>query len=483
MVTTTAAAVITTTNALTAATTAATDTGDTAATLRNTANTAKTTADASALDAATKLAAQNAAQTALAAANQAYAEATLNDNNAAALLPLRDGVALEYAELTELQRKLDEEFALVKAQEDFIASKKADPTFDDNDLPALEAELELLREAYANNNAADLQLRENLNTGTPSKLDTLLATIKSALDSSAVTADVIAAVDAALTGMQADPDITGLPSGFHIGYAALLARDDAVKATALKGKATNSQTIVDQIAILLSEQAALLASGAALQGEADALAALPYNAASALLSAAQLTALQAQTAPETPTFFDAYQFLIDQALANAASTVNGLPYLRGEIDKEYAKLTPGNSYTPNSNLLAASKGFYLKLPKGEKVLSTSISFRGAVLFSTFSPRGQAVSTCGSDVGRGRAYALNLIDASALYTETAPDGTKNPVRSFDLKRSGIPPTPSVILSEGKPTVLIGTEILRNDCVDGAEICRAGDAVKATYWREN
>jgi Tfp pilus tip-associated adhesin PilY1 len=474
---------VTATSAASDAATLETNTASTATTLRSTANAAKTTADASALDAATKLAAQNAAQTALVAANQAYAEATLNDNNAAALLPLRDGVALEYAELTELQRKLDEEFALVKAQEDFIASQKADPNFDDNNLPALEADLELLREAYANNNAADLQLRENLNTGTPSKLNTLLATIKSALDSSAVTADVIAAVDAALTGMQADPDITGLPSGFHIGYAALLARDDAAKATALKGKATNSQTITDQIATLLSEQAALLVSGAALQGEADALAALPYNAASALLSAAQLTELQAQTAPETPTFFDAYQFLIDQALANAASTVNGLPYLRGEIDKEYAKLTPGNSYTPNSNLLAASKGFYLKLPKGEKVLSTSISFRGAVLFSTFSPRGQAVSTCGSDVGRGRAYALNLIDASALYTETAPDGTKNPVRSFDLKRSGIPPTPSVILSEGKPTVLIGTEILRNDCVDGAEICRAGDAVKATYWREN
>lgn len=466
--------------AASAASTLATNTATTATTLRNTATNAQATADASALNAATKLAEQNDAQATLAAANQAYADAVLNDNNLTALLLTKDKLASEYARLTELQRSLDDSFAFIKTKEAEVLAAKADPARTD-EVANLQAELEVLRTDYAA--LAYIETRENLNAGSPSKLDTLLAAIQSALDMPGATADTITATNSALTALAADADIGDLPVGFPYNYADLLARTEAAKAATLRAAATNSQTIVDQIEILLSEQAALIASGNVLQAEADVLAAQAYNPASALLSAAQLTALQAQTAPETPTFFDAYQLLIDQALANAASTVNGLPYLRGEIDKEYAKLTPGNSYTPNSNLLAASKGFYLKLPKGEKVLSTSISFRGAVLFSTFSPRGQAVSTCGSDVGRGRAYALNLIDASALYTETAPDGTKNPVRSFDLKRSGIPPTPSVILSEGKPTVLIGTEILRNDCVDGAEICRAGDAVKATYWREN
>ena len=437
-------------------------------------------ANAAASNTATKLATRDTAQATLAAANQAYADAVLNDNNLAALLLTKDKLASEYARLTELQRALDDSFAFIKAKEAEVLAAKADPARTD-EVANLQAELEVLRTDYAD--LAFIDTRVNLNAGSPSKLDNLLAVVQSALDMPGATADTITATNSALTALAADVDIGDLPVGFPYNYADLLARTEAAKAATLRAAATNSQTIVDQIEILLSEQAALIASGNALQAEADVLAAQAYNPASALLSAAQLTALQAQTAPETPTFFDAYQLLIDQALANAASTVNGLPYLRGEIDKEYAKLTPGNSYTPNSNLLAASKGFYLKLPKGEKVLSTSISFRGAVLFSTFSPRGQAVSTCGSDVGRGRAYALNLIDASALYTETAPDGTKNPVRSFDLKRSGIPPTPSVILSEGKPTVLIGTEILRNDCVDGAEICRAGDAVKATYWREN
>ncbi|MDP2746003.1 PilC/PilY family type IV pilus protein [Pseudomonas sp.] len=438
-------------------------------------------ADTAALDAATKLAEKDAAQVTLDSAILAHADAVLNDTNAAALLPLRDNLASEYARLTELQRDLDQAFVAIKTKEAEIIAAQADPAQIDDGLPTLQAELEVLRADYAAR--AYIETRENLNAGNPSKLHTLLATVQSALDLPGATADIITAVDAALAAMGLDGDITDLPNGFPYNYADLLVREEAAKAATLRAAATNSQTIADQIATLLSEQAALIASGAALQGEADALAALPYNVASAMLSAAQLTALQAQTAPDAPTYFDAYQFLIDQALANAANPATGLPYLRSEIDKEYAKLTPGNSYTPNTNLLAASKGFYLKLPKGEKVLSTSVSFRGAVLFSTFSPRGQAVSTCGSDVGRGRTYALSLIDASALFTETAADGTKNPVRSFDLKRSGIPPTPSVILSEGKPTILTGTEILRNDCVDGAEVCRAGDAVKASYWREN
>ncbi|WP_422911235.1 PilC/PilY family type IV pilus protein [Pseudomonas sp. MAC6] len=468
------------TSASSAANTLATNTATAATNLRNTATTAQAAANASALDAATKLAARDAAQAALAAANQAHADAVLNDNNLAALVLTKDKMAYEYARLTELQRSLDDSFAFIKNKEAEVLAAKADPARTD-EVANLQAELEVLRTDYAA--LAFIETRENLNAGSPSKLDTLLAAIQSALDMPGATADVITAANSALAALAADADIGDLPVGFPYNYADLLDRTEAAKAATLRAAATNSQTIVNQIATLLSEQAALIASGNALQAEADVLAAQAYNPASALLSAAQLTALQAKTAPETPTFFDAYQFLIDQALANAASTVNGLPYLRKEIDKEYAKLTPGNSYTPNTSLLAASKGFYLKLPRGEKVLSTSISFRGAVFFSTFSPRGQAVSTCGSDVGRGRAYALSLVDASALYTETASDGTKNPVRSFDLKRSGIPPTPSVILSEGKPTVLIGTEILRNDCVDGAEVCRAGDAVKATYWREN
>ncbi|MBA4288524.1 MAG: pilus assembly protein PilY [Pseudomonas sp.] len=460
----------------------ATTANQNAVNLRAAATTAQTTAQSSSAVAATKLTEKAAAQAALTAATQAYDEAVLNDNNLAALQTQRDQLALQYARLTELQRSLDEAFAPVKAQEAKLIAARSDPSLIDGGLPAMETELEALRNAY--NARTDLITRANLNLGSPSKLDALLNGVKTALDTNGVTADIIAALTPALASLQSDSDITALPSGFHIGYATLLAREEVLKASALKAKALNSQTIVNQIVTLQTEQAALLVTGAALQAEADALAARPYTVSSNLLSAAQLSALQAQTAPDTPTLFDAYQFLIDQALANAADPLKGLPFLRSEIEKEYAKLTPGNNYTPNTALLAASQGFYLRLPKGEKVLSSSISFRGSVLFSTFSPRGQAVSTCGSDVGRGRTYAISLTDASALFTETASDGSKTPIRSFDLKRSGIPPTPSVILGDGyKPTFLTGTEVIKKECVDGAPGCTAGDAVKATYWREN
>lgn len=479
----TAAAATAESAAVSAEAAAATATQDEAA-----AQLAKNQTDQAAADALAAKALTDAADAAATIAlNSASAAKTTTsqqktDAQLAALQTQRDQLALQYARLTELQRSLDEAFAPVKAQEAKLIAARSDPSLIDGGLPAMEAELEALRNAY--NARTDLIRRANLNLGSPSKLDALLNGVKTALDTNGVTADIIAALTPTLASLQSDSDIPALPSGFHIGYTALLARDEATNAAALKAKALNSQTIVNQIVTLQTEQAALLDTGAALQAEADALAALPYIASNNLLSAEQLTALQAQTAPKAPTMFDAYQFLIDQALTNAADPLEGLPFLRSEIEKEYAKLTPGNNYTPNTALLAASQGFYLRLPKGEKVLSSSISFRGSVLFSTFSPRGQAVSTCGSDVGRGRTYAISLTDASALFTETASDGSKTPIRSFDLKRSGIPPTPSVILGDGyKPTFLTGTEVIKKECVDGAPGCTAGDAVKATYWREN
>src|SRR5690606_9425142 len=108
----------------------------------------------------------------------------------------------------------------------------------------------------------------------------------------------------------------------------------------------------------------------------------------------------------------------------------------------YAQLQPGDNYTPNPTLLGQSQGWFMRLPVGEKVLSRSTSYKGVVLFSTFSPRGQAVSTCGPDVGRGRYYALNLSDASGVFLQ---DGVL--VRGFDPTRSGIPPSPSVNLEDG------------------------------------
>lgn len=476
LVISTAATATTKANDLTTANTIKAATETTATNLRSTATTAAATAAASATITATKLAKSTAATDAYTAAATAANNADIDDAAALALTSATAQMALEYEKLINLQGSLDSAYATVTAQEAAIIAAKADPAFSSDDIPAMEAQLLLLRADYAA--LGGVTKRTELNTGSPTEAVARLNAVNAALAAGDATA-IAAALQTALTALQTS---LGMPGSATLTTAALLARDEASKSATMLSKATNEATTAALVASLQSQTAALTASAAALQVEADALAALVYDDSTALLTSEQLAAAQANVSPATLTTFEAYQFLIDVALANASDPDTGLPKLRSDINAKYAELTPGNNYTPNINLLTASKGFYLRLPKGEKVLSASLSFRGAVFFSTFSPRGAATSTCGSDVGRGRTYAMSLIDASAIYVKDV-NGTKTPIRSFDLKRSGIPPTPSVILSDGKPTVLTGTEVLKEECLDGVEACRTSDAVKATYWREN
>lgn len=476
LVTTTADTATTKANELTTANATKASSEATATNLRNTANNAATTATASSATTATKLAESTAATSAYTAAATAANNADIDDAAALALTSATAQMALEYEKLINLQGSLDSAYATVTAQEAAIIAAKADPAFPSDDIPAMEAQLALLRADYAA--LGGVTKRTELNTGSPTEAVARLNAVNSALAAGDATA-IAAALQTALTALQTS---LGMPGSATLTTAALLARDEASKSATMLSKANNEATTAALVAGLQSQTSALAASAAALQVEADALAALAYDSSTALLTSGQLASAQAKVSPATLTTFDAYQFLIDVALANASDPATGLPKLRSDINAKYAELTPGNNYTPNINLLTASQGFYLRLPKGEKVLSASLSFRGAVFFSTFSPRGAATSTCGSDVGRGRTYAMSLIDASAIYVKDV-NGTKTPIRSFDLKRSGIPPTPSVILSDGKPTVLTGTEVLKEECLDDVEACRTSDAVKATYWREN
>lgn len=172
--------------------------------------------------------------------------------------------------------------------------------------------------------------------------------------------------------------------------------------------------------------------------------------------------------------FPAHQAAIDAAYAAASHIDTGVSAVRVQINTEYAKLdvADGTISSAQEESLKTSAGFYLRLPRGEKVLSDSVSFRGTVLFSTFSPRGQAISMCGSDVGKGKVYALSLRDSKGMFTKEV-DGVEYPIRSLDLKRAGIPPAPAVIVTSKGPVVVVGTEILDLE---------AGPPVTATHWRE-
>lgn len=464
--------------ALATATTNRDNTAATATTDRGIANTAAATAAAS-------LAITNQRQvdwnTAITAKNDAIAvrdQAIIYSDAALALSTHLEGMRAEYQKLVELQSQVDASWASVVQMENDLIAAKADPGFDSDQLPNMEAAISAARNTYAL--LPKVVKRADLNTGNPTSTIASLNAVTTALSAGNSTA-VAAALTTALGNLTTT---LALPASGNpdIGVNALLLRDEAAASAALLSLANNQQTVVTQLTTLASERNALIVQRDELQLAADTIADQSYDPGTQLLTNDQLSAAIAQYGAGLTTF-EAYTFLIDLALANASNPATGVPALRTQINNKYALLTPGDAYAPNPIALAAAQGFYLRLPKGEKVLSTSLSFRGAVLFSTFSPRGQAVSTCGSDVGRGRTYAISLTDASAAYTVTT-GGVTTPKRSFDNARSGIPPSPAVIIVPGgRPAVITGTEIRTESCAEGVKLCTSGDAARSTYWREN
>lgn len=395
---------------------------------------------------------------------------------AADLTSLTTQLALEYQKLKTLQSDLDTAYSAVTAQEAAITAAKADTTFDSNAIPAMETALTAQRADYAALSANSK--RTELNTGSPTEAVARLNAVNAALSAGNATA-IAAAIAPAMTALQNSINLTGSSSATT---AELLANDEASSSAALLAVANNNATTTALVTSLQTQVANLTASAVALQNAANALAETTYNGTTPLLTAPQISAAEALVGHAPLTTFEAYQYLIDTALANAGSLTTGIPKLRTDINAQYALLTPGDSYTANLAQLAASKGFYLRLPKGEKVLASSLSFRGSVFFTTFSPTSGVTSTCGSDTGTSRVYAMSLIDASAVYTVNAGGGD-TPRRSFLIKRAGIAPTPSVILTGKKPVVIVGSEIMKEKCVPGVMACADTPPVTKSYWREN
>lgn len=385
-----------------------------------------------------------------------------------------------YSTLISLQAELDSAYQGILDQErailDAVAASASEATVDN-----LRSGLETLNQAYGNHPAA--LKREGLNAaeGSSTQLLSALNRLKDAIHR-----DAASQID----GVLADLSTQLSPLAPSLVESELLAREEAAKHTELAAKAANLEGNVDFAAELESQRLAQSGQASAAQAEANDIASGPYQASSALLNAEQLAAAKALYGNDL-TMFEAYQFLLDQAQLAVTDSEDGVPALRKEINQLYGQLVPGNSYTPNPSLLAGSKGWFMRLPKGEKVLSSPLIFRGALFFTTFSPRGETITTCGPDVGRGRAYALNLRDASAILAVNDA-----PIRSYALLRSGIPPAPTVLFSEdGPPRVIIGTEVLNDrpkgdgdddepECIGGVGFCdKDRSPVSKTYWREN
>lgn len=294
----------------------------------------------------------------------------------------------------------------------------------------------------------------------------------------------LAALKGGLTGLLAGAPDTSTPDNSAQLGAEAVTRKNRTDSEAISSPLVTQANL---LSTLQAEKLALSGTASTLQSELTALGNVAYDSSSNLLTAAQITAATAADTTPPLSMFDAYNYLIE---LKRAAAVAGIPALRTDINTLYAQLTPGNSYTPDLAALNSSKGWFMRFPQGEKVLSSSISYKGALLFSTFRPSGQQVTTCGPDVGRGRFYALSLVDASSVFTQTIA-GVTTDKRSFDLIHGGIPPKPAVVLREdGIPGLLCGAEQCDKDeggvvseCKAGIGFCESGTPVSGTYWREN
>ncbi|MGE9761293.1 PilC/PilY family type IV pilus protein [Pseudomonas sp. PDM20] len=373
-----------------------------------------------------------------------------------------------------VQMTLENSATTLATKEQAVLSAKASGASDDT-LNALRADLEQARAAYQA--SAAYTQRASLNG----------VDLSGALNSlnQAIRANDLAAANSAVQSIASQLALTDVPS--TVDVAMLNGRKEAEKASDLQSQASSQNSLLQLSNDLETQRVALASQAATLQTELQTLSNTAYDTSSNLLTSAELQDARSQDSTPPLSAFEAYDYLRNKARSSALAQI---PVLRGEINSLYQQLTPGDSYSVNSDLLNASSGWFVRFPQGEKVLSSSISYQGAVLFTTFSPNGQTVTTCGPDVGRGRMYAMNLVDASAVYTKDVA-GVETPSRSFDLVRGGIPPTPAVILGDDKTTVLVGSEKPSGDGNGGdlkctftsSGLCKTDVAVRSTYWREN
>ncbi len=156
----------------------------------------------------------------------------------------------------------------------------------------------------------------------------------------------------------------------------------------------------------------------------------------------------------------------------------------------------GGTYTPitDSDLVNVSStvnpatntyGWYLDFTTtGEKVLGTSVTFDGKVIFSTYVPTVQT-AVCSPEIGSGRAYIMDVATGAPavdLDNSVDPDtGAPSNVltlsdRSADLRRGGIPPEAMILITEGsldEPQVLFGGEQLETGIIN---------RTRRTFWSD-
>ena len=245
---------------------------------------------------------------------------------------------------------LSSQYNAILAKQNQITAAKAV----DSDTTTLESELATLNTNYENSAAYGVRngLIQNLSAinGKISQIAELQAAVVAAYNqgNTAEAASKLADLSSAKSALNAL-----LPSGLPAAPAgttssALLAANEAQTQATLDAVSSPLVTQSNLVTSLESERVTLAGQASSLQADLQALANRAYDTASNVLNATQLAAATAADTTPPLTQFEAYNYLIEQARAAAASDI---PTKRAEINALYAQLTPGDSYTPNPTLL------------------------------------------------------------------------------------------------------------------------------------
>lgn len=200
-----------------------------------------------------------------------------------------------------------------------------------------------------------------------------------------------------------------------------------------------------------------------------------------------------------PDRYNYFQYNTTDSTQDLFRTVTHQDIVNSSIDSPASKFTYRLDSSGNE-LPYTINGFYVEFDSGEKVLQSTTTFNGRVLFSTFLPQGQAANVCGGgSIGSGRVYLLSLDNGTSVLDrvpeeppeDSDPDVIVQPVdkadpyRFIELDRGGIPVTPSLLFTKDGLVACIGTEcdITTLDDQDLEDFFGyvPGRAYKS-YWRE-
>jgi Tfp pilus tip-associated adhesin PilY1 len=115
--------------------------------------------------------------------------------------------------------------------------------------------------------------------------------------------------------------------------------------------------------------------------------------------------------------------------------------------------------------LGTAQGWYISFEEldgsfiGEKALAEPLIIGGVGLVTTYVPEdlGTTTQSCVPKAGTGMLYFVNVTDGTPTFNIAGTVDKTREDRKEYLKRGGIPPSPTVIITEGgTPTLCVGTE---------------------------